>query len=106
MNETFTNGMWAILELMGHTKLAGFVSEETAFGVQLGRIDIPGSDGAMFTQYFGGGSVYRITPCQEEIARAFAAANRPRPIRPWELMLPKLEEPTDEWDGEDIDDDF
>jgi hypothetical protein len=30
---------WAILELMGHRKLAGLVSEETHFGVALCRID-------------------------------------------------------------------
>lgn len=31
---------WAILELMGHRRLAGFVKEEEHFGVGLIRIDV------------------------------------------------------------------
>ena len=31
---------WAIVELMGHVRVAGFVTEEERFGVKLGRIDI------------------------------------------------------------------
>lgn len=32
---------WAIVELMGHVRMAGRVSEEERFGAKLGRIDIP-----------------------------------------------------------------
>ena len=32
---------WAIVELMGHVKLAGKLSEEERFGVKMGRLDIP-----------------------------------------------------------------
>lgn len=32
--------MWAIVELMGHVRLAGYVTEEERFGAKLGRIDI------------------------------------------------------------------
>lgn len=42
VNDNF--GTWAILELMGHVKLAGFVTEEELFGGKIGRIDIPGAD--------------------------------------------------------------
>ena len=41
---------WAIVELMGHVKLAGRVTEEKRFGVEMGRIDIPQEDGAFTTQ--------------------------------------------------------
>ena len=32
---------WAIVELMGHLRLAGLLSEEEHFGAKMGRIDIP-----------------------------------------------------------------
>lgn len=92
MSETpNTFNQWAILELMGHVRLAGRVSEETHFGTALGRIDIPVGDG-FTTQYFGGGSIYRLTPTTEEIARSVAARNQPEPVYPFELPAPKVPE--------------
>lgn len=85
-NDNF--GIWAILELMGHVKLAGFVTEEELFGSKMGRIDVPGEGSERVTQYFGGHTVYRLTPVTEEVARAFAARNRPRPVHVYELQLP------------------
>lgn len=79
---------WAIVELMGHVKLAGKLTEEERFGAKMGRIDIPRDAEKFVTQYFGGGSVYRITPTTEEIARAVAARNAPAPVHAWELPAP------------------
>lgn len=76
---------WAIVELMGHIKVAGLVTEEERFGSKMGRIDIPMKDGGMTTQYFGGASVYRMTPVTEEVARAVSVGNQPAPVRPWEM---------------------
>lgn len=72
---------------MGHVRLAGKISEETKFSVAMGRIDIPkDTTGNEFTtQYFSGGSVYRLTPTTEEIARSIAKANQPEPAHRWEL---------------------
>jgi hypothetical protein len=33
--------VWAIVELMGHVRLAGRLTEEEKFGVKMGRLDIP-----------------------------------------------------------------
>jgi hypothetical protein len=88
-----TDGFWAVVELMGHVKMAGFVTEEERFGAKLGRIDIPQGDEGQdpFTQYFGGSSVYRITPTTEELARQMAVAWRPRPISVYDLKtVPQL----------------
>ena len=79
---------WAILGLMGHVRLAGRVTEESHFGVALGRIDIPSADGYT-TQYFGGSSIYRLTPTTEAIARSVALHNQPAPVRTWELPKPQ-----------------
>jgi hypothetical protein len=95
---------WAILELMGHVRLAGRVSEEAHFGTALGRIDIPNGD-TFTTQYFGGSSIYRLTPTTEEIARSVAAVNQPEPVRPWELPKPQqIEVRADEDEDADQDD--
>lgn len=85
MSESFDQ--WAILELMGHVRLAGRVTEEEHFGAKLGRIDIPNGDG-FATQWFSGGSIYRLTPTTEEIARNVAANNQPQPVHRWELPAP------------------
>lgn len=85
--ETFDQ--WAIVELMGHVRVAGRVTEEERFGAKLGRVDIPTGDG-FTTQYFGGGSVYRLTPVSEEIAKGVALRNQPEPVHRWELPAPKL----------------
>lgn len=37
--ETFDS--WAVVELMGHVRMAGRVTEEEHFGGKMGRIDIP-----------------------------------------------------------------
>lgn len=85
MSDTFNQ--WAILELLGHVRITGKVSEELRFGVALGRIDIPTGDG-FTTQYFGGSSIYRLTPTTEEIARSVAMSNQPEPVHRWELPAP------------------
>ena len=81
-------GHWAILELMGHAKTAGFVTEVERYGVKMGRIDVPDeSELGFYTQFFGGSSVYRETPVSEEVARAFVRASQPRPVHTYQLKL-------------------
>lgn len=89
---------WCILELLGHVRLAGLVTEEDLFGSKIGRIDIPSPDGQGFvTQYFSSGAIYRLTPTTEEIAHAVARV-APAPISRWELTaaLAKTTEDVDE----------
>lgn len=76
---------WAILELMGHRRLAGKITEATILGGALLRIDIPGKDGKFTTQFYGAQSIYCITPTTEEIARSVALHNEPAPVSQWEL---------------------
>jgi len=42
---------WAILELMGHRRLAGLVSEQQIGGASFIRIDIPGKDGPLLSEF-------------------------------------------------------
>lgn len=64
---------WAVIEIMGHRQLAGRVTEVPIAGTSMLRIDVPAVGGwPEHTKYVGGGSVYQIHPCTEEIARASA----------------------------------
>jgi hypothetical protein len=79
---------WCIIELMGHRKLGGLLSEEEVAGAKMLRIDIPHpneTDRFRATQFYGGAAVYCITPTTEEIARAVANAYVPAPVTPWEI---------------------
>ena len=80
---------WCILDLLGHKRLAGMVSEATVAGATMLRVDVPESPGkSAATVYVGGAAVYSLAPTSEEIARAVAASNDPAPVQRWEL--PKL----------------
>jgi hypothetical protein len=91
---------WAIVELMGHVRMAGRVTEEERFGVKLGRVDVPGIEGAFITVYFSGASLYRLTPTTEEIARHVAKGCQPQPVHRWEL--PEPEQAREILDGEEL----
>lgn len=79
---------WAILELMGHRKLAGFVREAEIASGKFLRIDSPMGDGTSTTQFYSSGSVYCITPTTEELCREWAHNNRPEPVHRYELKAP------------------
>jgi hypothetical protein len=78
---------WAIVELMGHRKLAGRVSEQIVAGAPLLRIDVPDAGPKIpgFTTFYGASSIYSLTPTTEAICRAYSAAHRERPIQAYEL---------------------
>lgn len=76
---------WSVLELFGHRKLGGYITEEDHFGARMCRIDIPGPDDTTTTQYYGGSAIYGLTPTTEDIARAVAQRNQPAPVSAWEL---------------------
>ncbi len=77
---------WAIVELMGHVRLAGQVSEAEQYGVKMLRVDVPEVEGLPgFTTFKGGSAIYAITPTTEEIARHIVRQMRPAPVSPYDL---------------------
>lgn len=71
---------------MGHRRLAGHVTEVLIAGAPMLRIDIPGKDAAApvkATQFYGGASLFCITPTTEEMARK--EANPPEYSEPYLL---------------------
>ena len=105
-----TFSQWGLLELMGHRRLAGFISEAQIGGAGFIRIDVPGDDPGIgqpsATQFYSPSAVYAITPLSEEMARRFAKGNQPAPITRWELPVAKEPPPFDEGErDEEIDED-
>ena len=83
-SEGKTFDQWALVEIMGHQRAAGHVTEETIAGVAMLRVDIPKAPDSQefITQYIGAGSIFRMTPTTEEMVRAA--------LRSWEWKPPSL----------------
>ena len=85
------DGMWMLVEFMGHHKLAGFVTEEEKWGQVLLRIDIPTSvdsdtKGLKFTtQWYGTHALYCATPISESDAIHLSKQLRPKPFDKFDL---------------------
>jgi len=77
---------WGILELMGHRRLAGKLSEQVIAGGNFIRIDIPGEKlGQLTTQFYSPNAVYCISPTSQEVAQSVSKANLVEIVHPWEL---------------------
>jgi hypothetical protein len=124
---------WAIVENMGHTKLAGMARTEPFGTVMMLRVDVPelpehrktekqswdSRTGRYFetpqdvevvqpaedgyTRYFGLQAVFSITPCDEPTARAAAERMRKRPAKVLRLT-PELPAPAVPAAGETAED--
>ena len=76
---------WALVELMGHQRITGRVTEAQIGGCKFVRVDVPESEGKQpLTKYLGPSSIYGITPLDEKTARALAKQLSPEPISKWE----------------------
>lgn len=80
---------WAILELMGHRRLAGYIAQQEIAGAAFLRIDVPAGNGQVAaTQFYAPAAVYCITPTTEEMAHKIAVMHQPTPVQRWELPAP------------------
>ena len=76
----FEEGFWSILELFGHTTIAGYLTQDGEFI----RVDVPAVSGQeKFTKFYGPKAIYGITPTTEEIATKAAAKLSVRPVSLW-----------------------
>ena len=85
--------LWACVEIFGHRKHYGRVSEVERFGTKLLRVDVPVNAGRLVgdrqivahaeaaevfeTHVYGGGAIFSLTPMTEESARSWAARDQP-----------------------------
>ena len=87
---------WCIVELFGHRRYAGLVSEAT-FPPGFVRLDVP-EDGARkaTTHFYAPAAIYGLHPVDEATARRVAAGCHPEPVAAWEMPShPRLPVPED-----------
>lgn len=85
MNQETTFQCWAVVELFGHTQLAGKVTEQTIAGQSFLRIDIPKTTHCpAFTKYHLPTAVYGLTPVDEDYATRMADHIAANPVNSWE----------------------
>ena len=71
---------WALVELFGHQRIVGYLSQQTFGTGVLFRVDVPDliKDGKItrkgFTRYFGLSAIYSITPVDEATVRRMLPA--------------------------------
>lgn len=84
---------WVILELMGHRRLAGHLTEVEVAGEGFLRLDVYSGDSVSpsVTQLYRPGAVYCITPTVEPLARSIAKQSSPAPVTPFELERDRAE---------------
>ena len=77
---------WAIVEVMGHSRYAGRVTEQAVGGCNFVRVDVPAfEDHPAFTKLLGQSSIFAITPVTEDIARGMAKQYRNKPVSVFDL---------------------
>lgn len=118
MNDKFET--WAIVELFGHNKIAGKVSEQTIGGSSMVRVDVPDTEASpKFTRLLNVSAIYAINPVTEEVAVGYAGRLQSKPIEAWDARevlkrideMKKLNAPVSEphggagFDGPEDDDD-
>ncbi len=108
---------WAIVEVMGHNRYAGFVQQVPFGGAAMIRVDVPEiaeywvdmpdwENGGQprrhlvpgtpaFTKFLGISSIFAITPCTQEAAMAAVRAFRSAPVTildlPQRRALPQID---------------
>lgn len=107
MNEQQTDAEgfegFAVLEVMGHRRLGGYVREVALAGAGFLRIDVPDTWGLPpMTQFYSPSSIYCLTPTTEEIAKAAMSLGQPEPVQRWELPKPEADRATEEIRADDL----
>ena len=82
MSERFE--AWGIVELMGHQRVAGRLSEQPLGGGNLLRVDVPDGEGFR-SAFYGASAIYAVHITDEAAARAAASQCARRPTYAYEL---------------------
>jgi hypothetical protein len=83
-NEKFD--LWCMVELFGHSRIAGKCTEQNVAGTNMLRVDVPATNGhPEFTRFLSSGAIYAINPVSEEVARQIAENLQISPVNVWEV---------------------
>lgn len=78
----------AIVELFGHSRMAGKVTEQTIAGASFIRIDVPETTHhPKFTRFLNPSAVYAINPVIEEVMIQMAESISAKPIDDWDIRV-------------------
>lgn len=76
----------AVVELFGHQKVAGVVTEQQVAGSSFVRVDIPETDTQpSFSRFFNPSAIYAINPVTEEVMFQMAKMIQNKPIESWDI---------------------
>lgn len=94
----------AIVELFGHQRIAGKVTEQTVGSSTFIRIDVPETDSQPpFTRIVNPSAVYALNPVTEEVMIHMAQHLQQKPIEAWDIRkmtdkLLQLKEAKEPWE--------
>ena len=78
--------MWGVIDLFGHTKIAGKIGEQTIGGAAFVRVDVPYVPGVeAHTRLFGNGAIYSISFTSQAIAESVARKLQAKPVSVYDL---------------------
>jgi hypothetical protein len=78
--------LWALVELFGHNRVAGKVTEAEMGGGALIRVDVPAvKDREPLTKYYNVKAIYAMTPVDEATARRMAQDIDAAPINSYSI---------------------
>lgn len=101
---------YCLVELFGHSQIAGFVTEETIGGCAFIRVDVPKADNpdeTMYTRYLGNGAIYAMNVTTKEEVIRIVGRLHPKPPTPRVQEQKALPEYTAaDYSESDDDDDF
>jgi len=88
MSEKSNFDTWALVELFGHQKIVGHVTEQEIAGKGFIRVDVPDFNGEKsFTRFYGPDAIYSLNPVSEEVARGLLTRYRNAPVQAYEMPL-------------------
>lgn len=77
---------FALVELFGHQKIAGTVSDCTVGSASFVRVDVPAiGEREGFTRMFNPSAIYGINPVTEDTMLALASSLRSTPVVTWDV---------------------
>lgn len=78
--------LWCVVELFGHSRIAGRCTEQNVAGTNMLRVDVPDtSNQPGFTRFLSSGAIYAINPVSEEVARQMAENLQIQPVNIWDV---------------------
>lgn len=83
---------WGVVELFGHQRTAGRLSEQMIAGSNLLRVDVPVDAENFRTVFYGSSAIYAMHVTEEAVARKVAGALDVRPFYAYglESVSPRL----------------